>query len=126
MPDSMRLVASASCSPKQDCELDAGVLLAVLRHDPGGLPQHLSQRPERDAVAVGQAAAPQHRRLVGEAAHELLDEPALADPGLAEQRDEPPLGSGDRTAELRVEGGDLAGPADERQVGRSGARSRRR
>ena len=31
------------------------------------------------------------------------------------------LGSGDRTAELRVEGGDLAGPADERQVGRPGA-----
>ena len=97
-------------------ELDAGILLAVLRHDPGGLPQHLRQRPERDAVTVGQAAAAQHRRLVGEAIHELLDEPALADPGLAEQRDEPALGSGDRTAELRVEGGDLALPADERPV----------
>ena len=102
-------------------ELDAGVLLAVLRHDPGRLSQHLGQRPEGDAVAVGQAAAPQYHRLVGEAPHELLDEPALADPGLAEQRDEPALGSGDRTAELRVEGGDLAIPADERPVCRSGA-----
>ena len=47
---------------------------------------------------------------------------ALADPGLAEQRDEPALGSGDRTAELRVEGGDLAGPPDQRPAGWSGAR----
>ena len=126
MPDSMRLVASAMPRTEAGCELVAGVLLAVLRHDPGRLPQHLGQRPERDAVAVGQAAAPQHRRLAGDAPHELLDEPALADPGMAEQRDEPALGSGDRTAELRAEGGDLARPADERQVRRSGRSSRRR
>ncbi len=37
---------------------ELGVLLAVFRDDPGGLPQHFSQRPERDAIAVGQAAPP--------------------------------------------------------------------
>ena len=118
----MRLVASASSLAEAGRELGAGVLLAVLRHDPGRLPEHLGQRPVGDAVAVGQAAAPQYHRLVGDAPHELLDEAALADPGLAEQRDEPALGPGDRTTELRVQGGDLAGAPDERQVRRSGAR----
>ena len=28
--------------PDPGLELDAGILVAVLRHDPGGLPQHLS------------------------------------------------------------------------------------
>ena len=47
--------------------------------------------------------------------------PALAHPGLAEQRDEAALGPGDRTAELGVQGSDLAGAPDQRQIRRPGA-----
>jgi hypothetical protein len=52
---------------------------------------HLAERPVRDPVAVRQAPAtpPRHEaRVVREGALELPDEPALADPRDADERDE--------------------------------------
>jgi hypothetical protein len=59
----------------------------------------LPQRPERDAVAVGQAAALPPDDQLGPGVHErsqLADEAGLADPRLADDRDQPhgPLGHG--------------------------------
>ncbi len=51
----------------------------------------LSEREERDALAVGQASAAEPGGLAGtrrEARLELVDEAALADPGLPDDRDE--------------------------------------
>ena len=52
----------------------------------------LPQGPERDAVPVGQAATLTPRHELGavvDEAPELVDQPALADPGLTEQGDQP-------------------------------------
>jgi hypothetical protein len=63
----------------------------VAFEDPGLRLDHLAQRPERHTVAVRQAAPapPGHETgVVGERALELPDEPALADAGSADERDE--------------------------------------
>ena len=53
---------------------------------------HLAERPERDSLAVGQAAAlspeREHVRIVVEGSLELPQQPRLADPGLAGHCDE--------------------------------------
>src|SRR5438105_10932086 len=56
------------------------------------LAQDLGERPVRDCLPVGEAAAraPQRlRRFVGEPLPELAHEPCLADAGVAEDRDQP-------------------------------------
>ena len=59
----------------------------VVVDDPGRALDHLGQRPVGDALAVGQAAAREHGRALERLA-ELAREPALADPGLAVDREE--------------------------------------
>ena len=59
--------------------------------DPRPPAHHLGQRPVRDAVAVGEAAAavpPDVRREAVDVLLELPGEPRLADPGDADDRDE--------------------------------------
>ena len=55
----------------------------VLLGDPGRQPDDLDQRPERDALAVRQAAPAQDRGLAADEPEELLDQPRLADAGRA-------------------------------------------
>ena len=65
-------------------DLRLGDLRLVVAADRGGGRHRLAHREERDAVAVGQAAPAQHQRVALEARDGLLDEPGLADAGLAE------------------------------------------
>src|SRR5262249_5408738 len=55
---------------------------ARLEHVPA---EHLDERQERRALAVGHAAADEHGHLLAEQGNELPREPGLADPRLAEQ-----------------------------------------
>ena len=49
--------------------------------------EHHAQRPERDAVAIGQAAAAQHGGAGGDARHHLVHQARLADAGVADHGD---------------------------------------
>ena len=99
--------------------------------------EHLRKRQPRGALAVGDAAADEHRRLVADAHDELARQARLADPGLADDRHQPAaalgaglvVGSPQRCQlplapdERRVErAGDRAGSFDDRQqLSRAGA-----
>ena len=61
-------IGSASSHPDQGSELLAHLLGRVLLGDPGGGLEDLADRPERDALAVGQAAALEDRRVVAQVA----------------------------------------------------------
>ena len=82
----------------------------------------LPKRPERDALAVGEAAAGEHLRLLRERCRELAREPGLPYPRDAEDGEEVrrPLaqGAGERAPEL----GELLGSPDERSVEAAGER----
>ncbi len=65
----------------------------VARRFAGRLDDCLTQRPEGDAVAVGEASPRQHRRLAREPVAELLGQPRLADAGFPEHRQEIRLGT---------------------------------
>src|SRR5205085_9083168 len=83
----------------------------------------LAERPERDALAVGQTAALTPRdqlRLVVDQLEELVDEPGLADPGNTDDRDELGRALIADAPEDRAQQLDLAVAADQRRVGTSG------
>ena len=61
----------------------------VALDDARGLTHGLRERPEGDAVAVRKAPPPEHDRVLGGRAHELLDEARLPDAGLADDGHEP-------------------------------------
>src|SRR6185312_6091675 len=72
--------------------LGPGRLRVVGLEQPGARPDHLAERPERDAFAVGGGAAvvpPDTLDHAVDVLEELPGQPALADPGLASDRDEP-------------------------------------
>jgi class 3 adenylate cyclase len=75
---------------------------------------HLGERPERDPLAVGEAAPLKHCRLLREAGHELVDEPRLADSGHADDRDEAAASLGLDPLERPRELGEGVLAADER------------
>ena len=56
--------------------------------DPGGVRERRGDRPERDALAVRQAAPRDDGRVVAEPREELVRQPRLADAGRAEDGDE--------------------------------------
>ena len=96
-------------------------MLVVRLQDPRFGLDDLSQRPERDALAVGQAAAVTPGDEIGpvvEGGAELGDEAALSDSGLADDGDELhgrlTLGAEERLEQERA----LVLPADERRLGR--------
>src|SRR5258707_2319937 len=63
-------------------QLGPGLVLRILGRYPGRPTDSLGDRPEGDALAIGQASAPQYLRTVAKVADELLDQPGLAEPGL--------------------------------------------
>ena len=87
-----RLVAGAGERVLDDLvDLRGDLLRRVLLEDAGLRLDDLAERPQRDPVAVGEAAAlaPGDELGVGvDDALELVDEPALADPGDADEREE--------------------------------------
>ena len=97
-------------------ELREGVVGIIVVDDAGGVLQRLCERPERDAVAIGQAPALESERAVGDPAEELGHEARLSDPRVRDDGHE----AGGRSGHGLVEGGlecvQLALPADQRSA----------
>ena len=73
-------------------DLRPGRLRVVRLEEAGARPDHLAERPERDPLAIGRRAAvvpPDAFDDAVDVLEELPRQPALADPGLARDRDEP-------------------------------------
>ena len=88
-----------------------------------GLAEQLAQRPERDPLSVGRAAADEHRRFRRDAGEELPGEPRLADPRLPEERRLPGAAAARGLCEEPAEPGEL-GPRPTNAVSsRRGRRS---
>ena len=82
--------------------------------DAGGRLHHLGERPVRDALAVGQAAAEQHRRAL-ETGDELAREAALPDAWIAVEREQRRAAVADGAREGVLEQLELALAPDERR-----------
>ena len=89
-----------------------GILALRARH----ILHDLGERPVRDAFAVGQAAAAQHRRLGAEQFDELLHKPRLAHAGAAEHREQAAGPIADRILEHALQRPALPLSPDERRV----------
>ena len=79
--------SATASSPQLGAELRDRLLDRVVVGDPGGDLDHLRERPVGDALAVRQRAADEHRGAF-DAFDELAREAALADPGLAVDREQ--------------------------------------
>src|SRR5439155_4369101 len=90
----------------------------VRLEDPGVLLHDLAERPERDPLAVGEAAplAPSHLLWPAlDEAPELADEPRLADAGLADDRDELDRALPERAGKRALEHCEVLVAPDERR-----------
>ena len=96
----------------------AGLAGGALVADPGQLADDLRDRPVGDALTVGEARSAQDRRPIGYPGRKLGDESRLADPGVADDGDEPKAGG--RRPELALEPRELVLTAPERARGRRG------
>ena len=85
-------------------------------HRLGELVDRLLQRPERDPVPVGQAPSAEDPCAVGDRRSQLGGQPRLADPGRAEQCEEPRLAGSSCFLECLDECAQLLFAADERGV----------
>ena len=85
----------------------------VVVDDARGLANRLGERPERDAPAVGEAAAAEDVRLALDRAGELGHEARLADARVGEQRHEPARAIRPRPPELALEERQLALTSDQ-------------
>ena len=92
----------------------AAKLGPVALADPGGVHEGRRDRPERDALAVREAAALDDGRVVAEPGSELVAEARLPDPGRAEHGDELARSSAPR-GRTRRRAAELAVAADHRQ-----------
>ena len=79
--------------------------------------QDLDERPVGDPFAVGEAAAAEDVRRVAYPLEEVGDEPRLADPGRAEEREEPARAVRDRVLVVAPEPLALSLASDERCLG---------
>ena len=77
------------------------------------------EQPERDALAVGQAAAVHHHHQGAGARDELAQQPRLADARLAQHRDHPPGAGRGRRADLIAQELQIVVATDERSRGRA-------
>src|SRR5947207_2856785 len=75
--------------PDQASKLRDALFGRVLRSDPRGATRRFDQRPERDALAVGQAAAAEDQRGRIARVDELADQPALAAARVGDDRRHP-------------------------------------
>ena len=113
---------SVICSSTAAASFARRALLGLVLRDPRPHPHHLGQRPEGDALAVGEAAAAVPPDDVGEAVDVLLElprEPRLADAGDADDRGErrPPVVA--RGVEEVLDEAELAVAPDERRLERA-------
>ena len=108
--------------PEERLELGARVLQRVAVADPGDLPHDLGERPEGDAVAVGETAPTERCGGVGRSLEERTQEPGLPDARGTDHGRE--LGSTvfDGAGERRLEGGQVIRPPDHRRVHAPGDR----
>ena len=100
-------------------DLGAGRLHVVGLEQAGARPDHLAERPERDPFAVGRRAAvvpPDALDHPVDVLQELPGEPALADPGLAGDRDEADAALAGGGVEQVLEQAQLRIAADERRL----------
>ena len=79
--------------------------------------EHLDQWPVRDALPVREAASAEDVCRVTDAVEEVGDEPRLADPGRAEEREEAARAVGNGVLVVAPEALALAVPSDERGLG---------
>ena len=89
----------------------------------GPAADHLAERPERDAVAVGRAAAvvpPDRLDQPVDVLEELPGQARLADPGRADDADQPRPALAGRRVEQVLELAELLVAADERRLERLG------
>ncbi len=91
-------------------------LRRILLADVGGLADHLGHRPERDAVAVREAAAAQHAGMLADRIEELAGEARLPDPGVPDDRDHPRAAFDGGRGQRRAEQGHLRLAPDHRRV----------
>ena len=99
-------------------ELSLGLVLRVRLEDAGVRLHHLAQRPETDPLAVRQrsALAPvDELGVVLDGLEQLVDEAALADPRLTDERHQLDLAGASRPLERVEQRVELAAPADERR-----------
>ena len=116
----LRVLAVLEELANEPAQLVGGGLGLIAEEDPGRAPQDLAERPVRDALTVREAAPAEHPRRAGPATRcrdELLGEPRLADPGVAEDRHERRAALVDAASVQRLEERELASPADELAVG---------
>ncbi len=97
--DPFPLVAVGDVLGQRRTQLGAGLVVVVGLRDTAALSHHLGQRPEGHAVAVGRGATGVVVHVLTQTVdvdEKLVGETALADPALADNRDEPrpALGAG--------------------------------
>ena len=80
----------------------------------------LGERPVRDALAVGKAAAAHHRRLASDTRQELRDQPRLADARGPENREQEARAFPDGSLVGLLERGELAFASDHRGIEAAG------
>ena len=79
---------------EQRAELADALRRGVGRGDTGGVVEHFHDRPEGDALAIGQAATGQDPGTLLEPGNQLLDQPCLADACIPDDRHELAAGAG--------------------------------
>ena len=99
----------------QSGDLGEGRRRVLGARERGGRPDRLDDRPERDAVAVREAATSQDGRGIAELVHERPEQPRFPDTADAEHREELASPVGDGAVERRAEQGELAVAADHRR-----------
>ena len=110
--DSARLGSlTGQCRQPRARSLDRVVL-----GDPRRRAKDLPDRPVGDPVAVRQAASAEHADVLGHLRSELASEPALADPGRSEDRDEPRCPRVARGLKRPVQDPELVCPPDDRDL----------
>ena len=114
-----RSSSSGTCSATDAASFDRDTPGGVGLRDPGTHPDHLAERPERDAVAVGGASPvvpPDRLREAVDVLEELPGQARLADPAHAHHRDHArlPLAAGRVQHVLQLT--ELLGAAHERRL----------
>ena len=114
-PETRSTMTAASSSPSTQLrEPGLDLVRAPGVGDADQCRHHLAQRPERQSLAVGEAAARRDRRALAHRLGELVREPRLADAGRAEDRDELAAAPADRSLERRGELPQLVLASDQR------------
>src|SRR5262249_17923497 len=110
-PDPQRGILAASANERP--QLGPRLLFVILEEDPGRLAESLSDGPEGEALPVVQAPAPQHLCTRAYVAGEFLDQPGLAQSGLAEHGNHFAVRAAERAIERIEQPPELLASADD-------------